>query len=115
MKLCNNMAELKSWAEDKQTNEQKMLQELNDLFKKRFPTEKMRWVVLAAFDAMMAEVREGKTGPARGAIEDEKGLAVWVKTSHVRAPDERPGMAECRGRQDSPRQCRGFAECARQG
>ena len=70
--------------EKKQRNEQAMLFRLNNLFRGSIPRNRMRKVVLAAFQQMLAEAAlSDNLNPAlTAALDEARRLAVWHRLKH---------------------------------
>jgi len=76
--IIKNSDLILGWIKEKQTNEQMMLAQLNELFKQNIPTRMIRRVVLLAFEQMVHEINNFQTAKyALGAVVDEEKLAVW--------------------------------------
>lgn len=78
----SNSKLIQDWIKDKQSNEQKMLFRLNNLFRGSIQRNKIRKVVLAAFEMMHNEVMTSNEWPAFRALVAEEDLAVWNKLSN---------------------------------
>ena len=90
-RIVTDAGTLQSWVKEKQTNEQRMLFRLNNVFNSPIPRNKIRMVVRAAFERMWAEAQDLRTWPrVMNALVAEGNLAGLGEDGH-RHPSPQAG------------------------